>query len=103
MFGFVVGDVAGKGPPAALLAARMQGILAASANASAARHIRSRSSTRNLAVVRLRHTSPRFSMEQHDDITAFILRYGSVGAAAGASAFQGVSIAVRVQGVKSLS
>jgi hypothetical protein len=42
-------------------------------------------------------------MEQHDDITAFILRYGSVGAAAGASAFQGVSIAVRVQGVKSLS
>jgi len=36
MFGFVVGDVAGKGPPAALLAARMQGILAASANASAA-------------------------------------------------------------------
>src|SRR5207245_2225808 len=36
MFGFVVGDVAGKGPPAALLAARMQGILAASANAAAA-------------------------------------------------------------------
>jgi len=29
-------------------------------------------------------------MEQHDDITAFILRYGSVGAATGASAFQGV-------------
>jgi len=29
-------------------------------------------------------------MEEHNDITAFILRYGSVGAAAGASAFQGV-------------
>jgi sigma-B regulation protein RsbU (phosphoserine phosphatase) len=28
-FGFAVGDVAGKGPPAALLAARVQGILAA--------------------------------------------------------------------------
>jgi sigma-B regulation protein RsbU (phosphoserine phosphatase) len=36
MFGFVVGDVAGKGPPAALLAARMQGILAASTNALSA-------------------------------------------------------------------
>jgi serine phosphatase RsbU (regulator of sigma subunit)/predicted ester cyclase len=31
-FGFVLGDVAGKGPPAALLAARLQGMVAASAS-----------------------------------------------------------------------
>jgi steroid delta-isomerase-like uncharacterized protein len=33
MFGFALGDVAGKGPPAALLAAQLQGILAAQSHA----------------------------------------------------------------------
>ena len=35
VLGFALGDVAGKGPPAALLGAMLQGSLAAQANASA--------------------------------------------------------------------